>query len=155
MQALRIVLVVCSCATAVFVAPSVAYAGGCMGCVSSHACDTSSVRGECFTGCVGTECACSDEDCRVSQVAPDFQQRGTTYEGPGRAVAVGIQTYVITSCQGDVRGVTYTRQRARKVEAAMVTVALRPVDVGVLAGAEIAMERFKSPAYVVFPAGVN
>ena len=138
------------------VMPRSAEAEVCWQCINSHACDsTGATRGECAAKCSGSQCTCSDEDCHVSQAAPIFQQRGTTYVGPGRAVAVGVQTYVITTCQGDVRGVTYTRQRARKVEAAMMTVALRPVDVDMRATAVVAMGRFRSSAYLRFNLGTE
>lgn len=135
------------------VIPRSAEAQVCWQCISSHACDsTGATRGECAAKCTGSQCTCTDEDCHISQAAPIFKQRGTTYVGPGRAVAVGAQAYVITTCQGEVRGVTYTRQRARKVEAALLTVALHPVNEGLRATAAVAMERFKSASYVEFPA---
>lgn len=125
----------------------------CMGCASSHSCDTSSTRGGCVASCHQNKCSCTDEDCQISQGASIFEQRGTTYVGPGRAVAVGAQTYVITTCQGEVRGVTYTRLRARKVEAAMATVALRPVNEGRHPTATAAIKRFQSAGYVRFSLG--
>lgn len=133
---------------------SEARADACQACSSSHSCDSSSTRGGCTYNC-GQDpphiCQCTDDECKVSEAAPIFQQRGTTYVGPGRAVAVGAQTFVITTCQGDVRGVTYTRKRARKVEEEMASVTLDPVDLGLRVASAVAMARFKSAAYVEFP----
>lgn len=72
-------------------------------------------------------CTCLDDPCGPNPTAlPLAVELATAYDGPGYAEQVDGGTYLIEDCGGSVYGVVHSRASARKLQAELSVIALKP-----------------------------
>jgi hypothetical protein len=98
-------------------------AAQCMGCVSSSACGSSSLRGGCTAGCTRGICACADEPCQpgitAAPAGADYPARFAAGDGDDgeRVDAVAV---LVHHCDGSLELLVYSEDGTRLIESRLL-----------------------------------